>query len=44
MQMRVDNKLKCFGTYKTLDEAKQVKIKADNEYRPYTKEINKYGE
>ena len=44
VQMRVDNKLKCFGTYKTLDEAKQVRIKAEKEYRPYTKEINKYGE
>ena len=36
-------KLKCFGTYKTLSEAKQVRISAEKEYRPYVKEINKYG-
>ena len=43
VQMRVKGKLKCFGTYKTLSEAKQVRIKAEKEYRPYVKEINKYG-
>lgn len=43
VQMRVNNKSKCFGTYKTLDEAKQVRISAEKEYRPYVKEINKYG-
>lgn len=43
VQMRVKGKLKCFGTYKTLSEAKQVRISAEKEYRPYVKEINKYG-
>lgn len=42
--MRVDSKLKCFGTYKTLEEAEQVRINAEKEYRPYVKEISKYGE
>ena len=42
--MRVDNKLKCFGTYKTIEEAEQVRINAEKEYRPYVKEISKYGE
>ena len=39
VQMRVKGKLKCFGTYKTLSEAKQVRISAEKEYRPYVKEI-----
>ena len=39
VQMRVKGKLKCFGTYKTLSEAKQVRISAELEYRPYVKEI-----
>lgn len=43
VQIRVDNKIKCLGTYKTFEEGKEVRIKAENEYRPYTKEINKYG-
>lgn len=42
--MSVDNKRKCFGTYKTFEEAKQVRINAEKEYRPYVKEINRYGE
>lgn len=43
-QIRVNNQVKCLGTYKTFEEAKQARINAEKEYRPYTKEINKYGE
>lgn len=43
VQMRVNGKLKCFGTYKTMEEAKQIRINAEKEYRPYVKEIKKYG-
>ena len=43
VQMRVNGKLKCFGTYKTYEKAKEIRIKAEQECRPYVKEINKYG-
>ena len=43
VQIKVNNKHKCFGTYKSFDEALKVKIDAEKTYRPYTKEINKYG-
>lgn len=43
VQMKVNGKLKCFGTYKTYEKAKEIRIKAEQEYRPYVKEINKYG-
>jgi len=41
--MRTNGKVKCFGTYKTFEEAKQVRINVENMYRPYVKEIGKYG-
>lgn len=43
-QLEKSVQVKCLGTYKTFEEAKQVRINAEKEYRPYTKEINKYGE